>query len=94
MDLSSKFEPNTQWDKDTRDGTQLAQRVTEYLRKMIMEGELPPETQLPNEPDLSALSEHQPLHRSLSTGHPGARWIHPAPLGRGHLCHKEPTHLQ
>ena len=54
MDLSEKFKPNIQWDKDAHEGTQLAQRVTDYLRKMIMDGELPPETQLPNEPDLSA----------------------------------------
>ncbi len=54
MDLASKFRPNSLWDNDPRDGTQLTQRVTEYLRKMIMNGELPPETQLPNEPDLSS----------------------------------------
>lgn len=54
MDLSSKIEPNILWDGDAHDGTQLAQRVTERLRKMIMDGELLPETQLPNEPDLSA----------------------------------------
>jgi len=54
MDLSSKFEANILWEGDARDGTQLVQRVTEVLRKMIMEGELPPETQLPNEPELSA----------------------------------------
>lgn len=53
MDLFSKFEAKVLWDGDTRDGTQLVQRVTELLRKMIMEGELPPETQLPNEPELS-----------------------------------------
>ena len=54
MDLSAKFEPIIQWDKDAHDGTQLVQRVTELLRKMIMDGDLLPETQLPNEPDLSA----------------------------------------
>src|SRR3972149_2472764 len=54
MDLSSKFEAKVLWEGDARDGTQLVQRVTEVLRKMIMEGELPPETQLPNEPELSA----------------------------------------
>jgi GntR family transcriptional regulator len=54
MDLSAKFEPNIQWDKDAHDGTPLAQRVTEHLRTMIMNGDLPPETQLPNEPDLAA----------------------------------------
>lgn len=53
MDDFSKFKPNTFWDGDTRDGTQLVQRVTEHLRKMIMDGELLPETRLPNEPDLS-----------------------------------------
>jgi DNA-binding GntR family transcriptional regulator len=54
MEFSEIFQPNIQWDKDARDGTQLAQRVTEHLRKMIMDGVLPPETQLPNEPDLAA----------------------------------------
>jgi GntR family transcriptional regulator len=54
MDLSSKFEAKVLWEGDSRDGTQLVQRVTDLLRKMIMEGELPPETQLPNEPELSA----------------------------------------
>lgn len=53
MDTLSKFEPNTLWEGDARDGTQLVQRVTEHLRKMIMNGELLPETRLPNEPDLS-----------------------------------------
>jgi len=54
MDLSTLFEPVTTNDKDAPDGLQLTQRVTEYLRKLIMDGTLPPETQLPNEPDLSA----------------------------------------
>lgn len=54
MDLTSKFQAYALWDGDNRDGTQLVQRVTEVLRKMIMDGELPPETQLPNEPELSA----------------------------------------
>jgi GntR family transcriptional regulator len=54
MDLSAKFEPITQGDKDAHEGTQLTQRVTERLSKMIMNGDLAPETQLPNEPDLSA----------------------------------------
>ncbi len=54
MDFSAILEPNTQWDKDAQEGTLLVQRVIEYLRKKIMEGVLPPETQLPNEPDLSA----------------------------------------
>ncbi len=52
--LSKILEPNSQWDKDVPEGTLLVQRVIEYLRKKIMEGELPPETQLPNEPDLSS----------------------------------------
>jgi len=53
MSISSKFETNAIREGGARDGTQLVQRVTEKLRKMIMEGELPPETQLPNEHDLS-----------------------------------------
>ena len=54
MDLSAILEPNTQWDKDSHEGMLLTQRVVEYLRKKIMEGDLAPESQLPNEPDLSA----------------------------------------
>jgi len=53
MDLSAILVPNTQWDKESPEGSLLVQRVIEYLRKKIMDGELPPETQLPNEPDLS-----------------------------------------
>ena len=40
---------------DGYDSSSLAQRVAEQLRDLIMEGKLPPESQLPNEPDLSAL---------------------------------------
>jgi GntR family transcriptional regulator len=54
MDFSLKFDPNSLWEGDARDGTQLVQRVTELLQKMIMVGELSPESQLPNEPDLAA----------------------------------------
>ncbi|MBI9045037.1 MAG: GntR family transcriptional regulator [Anaerolineaceae bacterium] len=54
MDLSKKFESMNQWGKDVPEGVQLTQRVTDYLRKLIMDGTLTPETQLPNEHDLSA----------------------------------------
>lgn len=54
MNFSTILEPHTLWNKDAQDGTLLVQRVIEYLRKKIMDGDLPPETQLPNEPDLSA----------------------------------------
>jgi GntR family transcriptional regulator len=54
MDFSEILEPISKWDKDTQEGTLLVQRVIEYLREKIMDGDLPPETQLPNEPDLSA----------------------------------------
>jgi GntR family transcriptional regulator len=53
MEVTSKFESNTLWEGDAHDGTQLVQRVTEHLRKRIMDGELLPETKLPNEFDLS-----------------------------------------
>jgi len=39
---------------DGCDNCSLTQRVAEYLRDLIMTGTLSPETQLPNEPDLSA----------------------------------------
>jgi len=53
VDYSELFEPFSQWNKDVSEGMQLTQRVTEFLRKLIMDGNLPPESQLPNEPDLS-----------------------------------------
>jgi GntR family transcriptional regulator len=53
MTESPIFESKALWQGDVRDGMLLVQRVTEHLRRMIMEGELPPETQLPNELDLS-----------------------------------------
>jgi GntR family transcriptional regulator len=40
---------------DSSDSSTLAQRVAEHLRALIMEGKLSPESQLPNEPDLSVL---------------------------------------
>ena len=54
MDISDILEPFAEWNKGSPDGVQLAQRVTEFLRMKIMDGELPPEAQLPNEPDLSS----------------------------------------
>jgi GntR family transcriptional regulator len=54
MDFSAIFSPFQQWNKSAPEGMQLAQRVTEYLRTKIMDGELTPETQLPNEPDLAS----------------------------------------
>jgi GntR family transcriptional regulator len=49
------FETKIAWEGEARDGTPLAQRVAEQLREMIMQGKLGPETQLPKEPDLSAM---------------------------------------
>jgi GntR family transcriptional regulator len=46
--------PFTPISGDSYDSSTLAQRVAEQLRALIMEGKLSPETQLPNEPDLSA----------------------------------------
>jgi GntR family transcriptional regulator len=40
---------------DSYDGVPLVQRVSDQLKNMIMEGKLAPESQLPNEPDLSIL---------------------------------------
>lgn len=54
MDVSEVFAQFTQWNKGSPEGVQLTQRVTEFLRMKIMDGELLPETQLPNEPDLSS----------------------------------------
>lgn len=41
--------------EDGGDSSSLAHRVSEKLRAMIMQGSLPPESQLPNEPDLSVM---------------------------------------
>lgn len=49
------FESTISWEGEAHDTTPLAQRVAEQLREMIMQGKLWPETQLPTEPDLSAL---------------------------------------
>lgn len=40
---------------DNYEGVPLVQRVSDQLKNMIMEGKLAPESQLPNEPDLSNL---------------------------------------
>ena len=50
-----EFDPKITWVGEAHDGTPLVQRVAEQLRAMIMGGRLEPETQLPKEPDLSAL---------------------------------------
>jgi GntR family transcriptional regulator len=55
MDDQLVFESNISWEGEAHDSTPLAQRVAEQLREMIMQGKLGPETQLPKEPDLSAL---------------------------------------
>jgi GntR family transcriptional regulator len=53
MENSSRSQPFNPIIGDSYDSTTLAQRVAEQLRSSIMEGKLPPESQLPNEPDLS-----------------------------------------
>ncbi len=55
MDNEPIFQPFVPIMGDGYDNSSLAQRVAEQLRTLIMEGKLPPESQLPNEPDLSAL---------------------------------------
>jgi GntR family transcriptional regulator len=55
MDSLSGFDPRISWAAEMHDSTPLVQRVAEQLRTMIMEGKLEPESQLPNEPDLSSL---------------------------------------
>ena len=55
MSDQSGFKPANTWAGEAHDNTPLDQRVAEQIREMIMEGKLGPETQLPKEPDLSAL---------------------------------------
>lgn len=80
MDSSSKIDPKLTWQGDTREGTQLVQQLTEHLRKMIMEGELTPESKLPNENDLSTqLNVSRSTVRSVlgnleQTGYVQRRW--------------------
>jgi GntR family transcriptional regulator len=54
MENTSRSQPFSPIVNDSFDSSTLAQRVAEQLRALIMEGKLPPESQLPNEPDLSA----------------------------------------
>lgn len=54
MENNSRSQPFSPIIGDSYDSTTLAQRVAEQLRALIMDGTLPPEYQLPNEPDLSA----------------------------------------
>jgi GntR family transcriptional regulator len=55
MDRDSIFKQYSPTAGDHYDGAPLVQRVADQLRNMIMEGKLAPESQLPNEPDLSNL---------------------------------------
>ena len=55
MDNSLESQPFVPINGDGYDSSSLAQRVAEQLRSLIMEGKLAPDSQLPNEPDLSAL---------------------------------------
>ncbi|NLB51219.1 MAG: GntR family transcriptional regulator [Clostridiaceae bacterium] len=54
MDLLELQKAFSTWDKDAVEGRLLNHKVAEFLRQLIMDGHLPPESQLPNEPDLSA----------------------------------------
>ena len=54
MDNLSRSQPFNPINVDSYDSSTLAQRAAEQLRALIMEGALLPESQLPNEPDLSA----------------------------------------
>ncbi|OJX40787.1 MAG: hypothetical protein BGO78_10665 [Chloroflexi bacterium 44-23] len=53
MDNPLKSQPYVPINGDDYDNSSLAQRVAEQLRNLIMEGTLAPDSQLPNEPDLS-----------------------------------------
>lgn len=55
MDNPSRSLPFVPILGDSNDSSTLAQRGAEQLRALIMEGKLSPESQLPNEPELSAL---------------------------------------
>lgn len=54
MENGSIYQPFVPIMGDGYDSSSLAQRVAEHLRTLIMDGKLTPESQLPNEPDLSA----------------------------------------
>jgi len=55
METQSGLEPRISWAEEAHDSTLLVPRVAEQLRNMIMGGKLEPESQLPNEPDLSTM---------------------------------------
>ncbi|MCZ7554058.1 MAG: hypothetical protein B6D39_05175 [Anaerolineae bacterium UTCFX2] len=68
MDNTTPPQPFKRIFGDANDSTTLAQRVVEQLRALIMEGALPPEYQLPNEPDLAtALNVSRSTVRSALT---------------------------
>ena len=55
MDNAPEMQPFTPVLEDNYDNCSLDQRVAEKIRSLIMNGSLSPKSQLPNEPDLSAL---------------------------------------
>lgn len=55
MDKELLFKQYSPTAGDNHEGVPLVQRVSDQLRSMIMEGKLAPESQLPNEPELSNL---------------------------------------
>ncbi|HJW91770.1 MAG TPA: GntR family transcriptional regulator [Anaerolineales bacterium] len=61
MEPISRFVHVTPTSGELQDSTTLAQRVVDQLRHLIMEGKLQPDTQLPNETELS---EHLNVSRS------------------------------
>jgi len=68
MENPSRSQPFSPIVGDSYDNSTLAQRVAEQIRSLVMEGILSPESQLPNEPDLSAyLSVSRSTVRSALT---------------------------
>lgn len=55
MENSPEFRPFTSILEENCENCSLAQKVAEHIRALIMAGTLAPDSQLPNEPDLSAL---------------------------------------
>lgn len=77
MDNQTRFETDLLWSSEAFDNTPLAQRVADHLRKMIMEGKLEADSQLPNEPDLSSyLNVSRSTIRSALTILEQAGFIH------------------
>ena len=93
MDETLKSPPFIPINGEGYDNSSLAQRVAEQLRNLIMEGTLAPDSQLPNEPDLSIFLKVKSQHGQVWSYNLRASWVHSAPLGGWNVYREESSHL-